>query len=87
MVIMPPSTVVNRGFEPRVVKPKTIKLVFVVFPLSTKTGWLGITIMYPNEATYLPADCCFSELAITISNQACWSSTKGVYSDFGLVMI
>ena len=28
------------------------------------TGWLGIRTMYSSEATYLPADYCFSELAI-----------------------
>ena len=51
------SSAVDRGFEPRlgqthVVKPKTIKLVFVASPLSTQhsgvranTGWLGIRIM------------------------------------------
>jgi len=40
------------GWSPDRIKPKTIKLVFVAFPLSTKhlgenanTGWLGIGIM------------------------------------------
>ena len=28
------------------------------------TGWLGIRTMCSSEATYLPADYCFSELAI-----------------------
>ena len=53
------------------VKPKTIKLIFVASPLSTKhsgerakTGWLAIRIMCPSGATCLPADCCFSELAL-----------------------
>jgi hypothetical protein len=46
-------------------------LVFVASPLNTqhegeraKTGWLGIRIMCPSETTCLPADCCFSELAL-----------------------
>jgi hypothetical protein len=58
------SSAVDRGFEP-------IKLVFVASPLSTqheeertKTGWLGIRIMCPSGATCLPADCCFSGLAL-----------------------
>jgi len=53
------------------VKLKTRKLVFVASPLSThnlgeraKTGWLGIRIMCPSGATCLPADCCFSEIAL-----------------------
>ena len=61
------SSVVYRGF----VKPKTIKLVYVASPQSTqhygeraKTGLFKIRIMCPNEATCLPADCCFSELAL-----------------------
>ena len=32
--------------------------------------------MCPSGATCLPADCCFSELAIYKSNSACWSWTK-----------
>jgi hypothetical protein len=49
-------------FIPGQFKPKTMKLVFVVSPLSTqllgeraKTGYLGIVIMW---ATCLSADCC-----------------------------
>ena len=45
-------------------------LVFVASPLSmpylgerTKMGWLGIRIMCLSGATFLPADCCFSELS------------------------
>jgi hypothetical protein len=59
------------GSSPRRVKPRTIKLVFVASPLSTrhyeeraKIGWLGIRIICPNGVTFLPADCCFSELAL-----------------------
>ena len=65
------SSVVDCEFEPRLVKTKTIKLVFVASPLSTqhlgertKTSWLGIRIMCPSGATCLSADCCFSELAL-----------------------
>jgi hypothetical protein len=32
--------------------------------------------MCPSEATYLPADCCFSELALLKSNSARWTRTK-----------
>jgi hypothetical protein len=32
--------------------------------------------MCPSGVTRLPADCCFSELALYKSNSACWSSTK-----------
>jgi hypothetical protein len=32
--------------------------------------------MCPSGATCLTADCCFSELSLYKSNQACWSSTK-----------
>ena len=42
----------------------------------SKTGRLGIRIMCPSGATYLPADCCFSELALKMSNSTCWSRTK-----------
>ena len=52
---------VDHGFESGHVKLKTMKLVFVAFPLSTqhsgervKTGWLGIRRMCPSEETYLP---------------------------------
>jgi hypothetical protein len=49
MVSVLASSAVDRGFKPRSVKPKTIKLVFVASPLSmqhlgirAKTGWLRI---------------------------------------------
>jgi hypothetical protein len=71
MVSVLASSAVDRGSSPGRVKPKTIKLVFVASPLSTryygeraKTGWLGIGIMCPSGATCLSADCCFSELAL-----------------------
>ena len=47
-----------------------LKLEFAASSLSTQnkgvramTGWLGISTMYQNGVTCLPADCCFSELA------------------------
>ena len=53
------SNVVDSGFE-------------TLSPLSTqfsgvraKTGWLRIRIFFPRGATYLPADCCFSDLALS----------------------
>jgi hypothetical protein len=71
MVSVLVSSVVDRGFEPGWVKPKTIKLVFVASPLSmqhkgerAKTGWLEIRIMCLTWTTCLSADCCFSELAL-----------------------
>jgi hypothetical protein len=46
--------------------PKTIKLVFVASrkARSIKEKELGIRIMCQSGATCLPADCCFSELAL-----------------------
>jgi len=67
MVSVLVSSVVDRGFEPGWVKPKTIQLVFVASPLSTqnkgeraKTGWLEIRIMFLTGKTCLSAVCCFS---------------------------
>jgi len=52
-------------------KPKTIKLAFAACPVGTqhtgeraKTVWPAIRIMCPSGATCLPANCCFSELAL-----------------------
>jgi hypothetical protein len=60
MVSVLSSCAVDRGFETRRVKPKTIKLVFAAFPLSTqlygvrtKIGWLRIRIMCPSGVTCL----------------------------------
>jgi hypothetical protein len=65
------SSAVDRGFEPRRVKPRAIKLVFVASSLRTqhcreraKIGWLRTRIMCPNAVAFLPAECCFSELAL-----------------------
>ena len=68
MVSVLVSSVVDHEFEPRVGQPKTIKLVFAAkhaaLRRKSKTGRLGIRIMWPSGATCLPADCCFSELAL-----------------------
>ena len=67
------------GRAPCRVKPKTMRLVFVVSPLSsrhkreraktgiccrTQTCWLGIRIMRPSGSTCLSEEGCFSELAL-----------------------
>ena len=71
MVKVRVSSAVDRVFEPRAVKPKTIKLVVGASPLrrsikkkEQRTGWHGIRIMCTRGATCLPADCCFSKLAL-----------------------
>ena len=53
------------------IKPRTIELVFVAFPLITqllgvraKTVQLGIMIMCQSAVTCLNADYCFNELAL-----------------------
>ena len=82
MVSVLASNAVDRVFEHRSGQTKTITLVCVA-SLCTQhsgeranTGWLGIRIMCPSGATCLPADCCFSELALSICNSGCCSSTK-----------
>jgi hypothetical protein len=71
MVCVIALSAVDRGFEPEWFKAMTIKMVCVASPLRTqhegvrvKTGWLGIRTMCPSGATCLPADCCFSQLAL-----------------------
>ena len=61
----------DRVFEPRSVRPKTMKLVRVASSLSTqfkgdmsKTCWFGIRITSPSDATCSPVDSCLSKLAI-----------------------
>jgi hypothetical protein len=56
------SSVVDRGFDPRVGITKTMKL-FAVYKLSSmqqgvrsNTGWLVIRTMSPSGATCLPAE-------------------------------
>jgi hypothetical protein len=62
---------VDRGFEPRLGPTKDYAIGICCFSVKhvalrgkNKTGWVGIRIMCPSGATCLPADCCFSELAL-----------------------
>jgi len=73
MVSVLTSSVVDYGFETwsGATNYQTIKLVFVASlvgihyeGIKAKTGWLGIGIMCPSGASCLPANCCFSELAL-----------------------
>ena len=71
MVMCSPQVRETMGWRPGRVKPDNKMFVFVVSPLVTQhlgvrinTGWLGIKIKCPNVATYLPTDCCFSELVL-----------------------
>jgi hypothetical protein len=43
---------------------------------SRDCGCLGIRIMFPSGATCQPAECCFSALAQSKFNSACWSGIK-----------
>ena len=65
MLAFSPQMLFILGSSPSPVKPKTVKLVFVAFSLSTehegvkakkKTGWLLIGILCPSGATFLPVD-------------------------------
>jgi hypothetical protein len=62
MVNMFASSAVHRGFETRSGQTKDYKIGICCF--SAKTDWFIIRIMCPSGATCLPADCCFSELAL-----------------------
>ena len=53
-----------------------------IYCFTAKTGQLEIRIMCPSGETYLPTDCCFSELALYKYNWACWTSTKWTSSSF-----
>jgi hypothetical protein len=57
------------GFEPRSGQTKDYKIGICCFSakhaaLRSNSGGLGIRIMCPSEATCLPTDCYFSELAL-----------------------
>ena len=65
------SSAVDRRFEPRSCQTKEYTIGICCFSAKyaalrrkAKTGWHGIRIMCQRGATCLPADCCFSELAI-----------------------
>ena len=70
MVSVLASIAVDHESSPDRVKPKT-NIGICCFSANhaalrerAKTGWLGIRIRCPSGATSLPADCCFSELAL-----------------------
>ena len=65
------SSALDRGFETRLGQTKDYEIGICYFFAKhaalrkrAKTGLVGIRIMCPNGATCLPADCCFSELAL-----------------------
>ena len=71
MVSVLALSVVDLGFKPVRVKPKTIKFGSYCFSAKntvlrrkSKDHWLAIWIMFPSWAICLPADCCFSDLAL-----------------------
>ena len=71
MISVLASSVVDRGFEPRSGQTKDYEICICCFPnkhpairVRAKTGWIGIRIMRPSGEAYLPADSCFSELAL-----------------------
>ena len=71
MVSVLASIAVDRGFESRSGQTKDYAIDICYFSARlaalrerAKTGWFEIRIMCPSGATCLPADCCFSELAL-----------------------
>ena len=65
MVSVLASSAVDRGFEPRSGQTKDYQIGMCCFSaMHVKTDWLGIRIMCPSGATYLPANCCFRKLAL-----------------------
>jgi hypothetical protein len=71
MVSVLASSAVDCEFDPRSGQTKDYEIGICFFsakhaPLrrKSKIGWLGIIIMCPSEATCLPADGYFNELAL-----------------------
>jgi len=72
MVSMLASSAVDCEFEPWSSQTKDYKTGICFFSFKhaalkskiAKTGWLGIRIMCQSALACLPADCCFSELAL-----------------------
>ena len=63
MVSVLASSVIDCGYELRSCQAKEYKIGICCFSaknaaLRRKTGWLGIRIMCPSGATYIPNDCC-----------------------------
>ena len=86
MVSVIALSAVDRGFEPLSGQTKDYKIGICCFSAkhaslrSKSKDWLAR--MCPSGATWLSADCCFSELALYKSNSACWSNTKQTSSSF-----
>ena len=83
MVSVLASSAGGRGFDPRPVQTKDIKIGICCFSArhaalrSKSTDWLSrVRIMCLGKVACLPADCCFRELARKKSDSACQSSTK-----------
>jgi hypothetical protein len=71
MVSVLASSVIDRGLESRSGQSKDYEIGICCFSAKqavlrrkSKTGWLRIRILCLTGATYLSADCCFSELAL-----------------------
>ena len=87
MVSVLASSAVDRVFEPRSGQTKDYNIDIYCFFVkhavlrSKSKDWLA---RYQNNVSewseYLPADCCFSELAQYKSSSACWSRTKRISS-------
>ena len=90
MVSVFASSAVDRGFEPRSDQTKDYKFGICCFSgkhaaLRRKgNGQRLVGIMCPSRVTCLPADCCFSKLALYKSNSACWSRTERTSSNWKL---
>ena len=85
MVSVLASTAVDRGFKPWLGQTTNYKIGICCFSakhiaLRRKTSLLGIRIMCPSGATCLPADCCFSELALLKTQLSLMERVYGVYS-------
>ena len=83
MVSVLVSSAVERGFELRSGQTKDYKIGIdclfakhAALRRNSKDCLAGNQNICTSEATFLPADCCFSQLELIKSNSACWSSTK-----------
>jgi hypothetical protein len=61
--------------------PKEVDDCFKGYNSRVKTGCLGIRIMCPSGATWLSADCCFSELALWNPAQHVGLEQSGTHHD------
>ena len=80
------SSAVDHGLEPRSGQTKDYQIGICCFSAKhaalrrKRKDWSARNQMCQSGATCLTADCCFSELALSKSNWACWSRTKGTWS-------